>query len=175
MEPGFSKSHALVGQWHKDFRGQLERFLKRGIASSDDVNDLAQEVFLRLLRVERPELIRAPREYLYRIAKHVLWEWRSREKRAASYSVAYSREPLVADAESVGFRLDQDGLDVRRALEALPKAQAAALILRWYYGMTYKQIAAELDVTDRMVKRYIVKGYAALRSALDDRGSQRGE
>ena len=173
MEPGFSKSHALVDQWHKDFRGQLERFLKKGVASSDDVNDLAQEVFLRLLRVKRPELIRAPREYLYRITMHVLAEWRGQQKRESSCRVPDSRELVVADVEGVGFRVDQDGLDVRRALETLPKAQAAALILRWYYGMTYKQIAAELEVTERMVKRYIVKGYAALRRALDDRGSAR--
>jgi len=29
--------------------------------------------------------------------------------------------------------------------------------------MTYREIASRLDVTDRMVKRYIVKGYGALR------------
>lgn len=173
MEPGLSRTHALVEQWHKDFRGQLERFLKRGVASPDDVRDLAQEVYLRLLRVERPELIRAPREYLYRIAIHVLAEWRSREKRAASYDFLDSHEQLTTDPGSGRYGDVQEDLDLRRALRALPRVQGAALVLRWYYGMTYKQIAAELQVTERMVKRYIVKGYAALRGALGDRGGRR--
>lgn len=171
MDAGPSRTHALVEQWYQDYRSQLLRFLGRGV-SPDDVNDLAQEVFLRLLRVPRPDLIRAPRQYLYRIATHVLAEWRGREKRARLHRCIDVGEDLPSDGEGPADR--REALDVKRALQALPRAQAAALVLRWHYGMTYREIADELDVTERMVKRYVVKGYAALRARLED-GEDRGD
>ena len=39
-------------------------------------------------------------------------------------------------------------------------------MLRVKHGLTYKQVAEHLGVTERMVKRYVVKGYASLREKL---------
>lgn len=171
MERSTETSHletdGLVERWYRIHRGQLVRFLRLGVGSPDDVNDLAQEVFLRLLRVPRPDLIRAPRDYLYRIATHVLAEWRARERRAGLHRSIEPGEDLPA-ADGNGPADRREALDVTRALAELPAAQASALVLRWHYGMTYREIAAELDVTERMVKRYVVKGYAALRVRLDE-------
>src|SRR5258708_26990377 len=51
---------------------RLRRFLAVRLRNADDVPDLAQEVFLRLLRVEGYESIRSPEAYLFTIASHVI-------------------------------------------------------------------------------------------------------
>src|ERR1700722_15408715 len=51
---------------------RLRRFLAVRLRNADDVPDLAQEVFLRLLRVEGYESIRTPEAYLFTIASHVI-------------------------------------------------------------------------------------------------------
>ena len=51
---------------------RLRRFLAVRLRNADDVPDLAQEVFLRLLRVEGYESIRSPEAYLFTIASHVV-------------------------------------------------------------------------------------------------------
>jgi len=51
---------------------RLRRFLAVRLRNADDVPDLAQEVFLRLLRVEWYESIRSPEAYLFTIASHVV-------------------------------------------------------------------------------------------------------
>src|SRR5690348_16588481 len=53
---------------------QLVRFLLSRVRSSTDAQDLAQEVYLRLLRLERPELIRKPEAYLFTVAANIVRE-----------------------------------------------------------------------------------------------------
>lgn len=165
-----SKTHGIVAGWHSEFGGQLAGFLRRGVRAPEDVQDLAQEVFLRLLRVEKPQLVRSPKAYLYRVAIHVLDEWRSRERRAHFTSLTDQEEGERAEDIRGEERQRQTTVDVNRALQALPAPQAAALILHWHHGMTYPEIAERLSVTERMVKRYIVKGYAKMRLQLEEGG-----
>ena len=54
------------------YGSRLRRFLAVHLRNADDVPDLAQEVFLRLLRVEGYESIRSPEAYLFTIASHVI-------------------------------------------------------------------------------------------------------
>lgn len=51
---------------------RLRAFLAARLRNSSEVADLAQEVFLRLLRVDRRDQIRNPEAYLLTIASHVL-------------------------------------------------------------------------------------------------------
>jgi len=51
---------------------RLRRYLAARLRNASDVGDLAQEIFLRLLRVERHDLIRQPESYLFTIAGSAL-------------------------------------------------------------------------------------------------------
>ena len=160
-----------VRAWHAEFGDQIHAFLAKAVRSPEHAQDLSQEVFHRMLRIERPELIRCPRAYLYRVAIHVLDEWRNRaDKISIEVSVdleqTYTPEKLHAESER-----NHTVAEIRTALKSLPPSYSAALILHWHYGMTYSEIASHLDATERMVKRYIVKGYAALRIWFDDNGN----
>ena len=127
---------------------------------------------MRLLRAKNPELIESPRAYLYRIAIHVLDEWRSKERRARLHSNK-GLDTLVAKSDAFDDPERRDvAVDLRQALATLPVRYGTTLVLRWHHGMSYKEIAAHLDVTERMVKRYIVKGYAKLRTHLDTEGGK---
>src|SRR5690606_20444248 len=60
---------------------KITRFMSARLRhAAADVPDLVQEVFLRLLRVERPETIRSPEAYLFTIARHVLHQHRVRRE-----------------------------------------------------------------------------------------------
>ena len=53
------------------WRAPLRKFLMgHGAVSGADVNDVAQEVFLRLLRYDRAELIEYPQAYLFKMASN---------------------------------------------------------------------------------------------------------
>ena len=65
-----------LADWFDELRDPLRRFLavRRGVKTSD-IDDLAQEVFLRLLRYDRAELVNDPKAYLFKMASNVACEW----------------------------------------------------------------------------------------------------
>jgi DNA-directed RNA polymerase specialized sigma24 family protein len=73
------------------YGSRLRRFLSVRLRNAADVPDLAQEVFLRLLRVDGYENIRSPEAYLFTIASHVIQQ----------HAVRRSSEPVSVDIAEV--------------------------------------------------------------------------
>src|SRR5580658_6160765 len=64
----------------REYSPELHRYLLRRVHHLQDADDLAQEVFARLLRVRDAELVRKPLAYLLGIAMHVVREFRQRKQ-----------------------------------------------------------------------------------------------
>jgi hypothetical protein len=54
----------------------LRRYLSQRIGNRAEAEDLSQEIYLRLLRIERKDLIRSPEALLFRVASNAVYEWR---------------------------------------------------------------------------------------------------
>ena len=156
----------LVTDWYRQFNRRLKYLLAKGVSEKSDVQDLAQEVYLRLLRVDSPELIRTPWAYLYRIAIHVLAEWRVKERRQQLHD-AEELDNLIANGEPIDDVVQaRIRLVLDEALATLPASYRAVLVLHCQHHMTYREVANHLSITERMAKRYVIKGYAELRQYL---------
>src|SRR5580704_1341256 len=70
----------LAGTAFRDHAGDLQRFLARRVGHAQDADDLAQEVFARLLRIRDADLVRKPLAYLLGIATHVVRAFRQRKQ-----------------------------------------------------------------------------------------------
>lgn len=160
------EQHSLIADWYGQFHDQLVVFLRRGVRSSADIQDLAQEVYFRLLRVKNPELVESPRAYLYQVAVHVLAEWRSSERKGMLHSPTGLEELIATSGEFDDPQRRSNDDELKKILLELPSAYSTVLILKWHYGMDYSEIAAHLNISERQVKRHIVKGYADLRVRL---------
>ena len=152
--------------WFEEFEPLIRQALRTRARDRADIDDLAQEVYLRVLRIPQPELVANPQAYLYRVAINVAQEWRQR----ASQSLDHSSEPLSDLATAEDIEQDTDDkereLAVRQALAQLGNASRSAVILHTRDGLTYDEIARYMGVTRRAVKRYIANGYAELRERL---------
>lgn len=147
-------------------RPQIAGALRSRLGDSPDLPDLAQEVFLRLLRIGRPELIRDPQAYVYRVALNVAQEWRLRAAQSKDHTSDGLDALESADEPEESTVSDERRGIVRRAVEDLPAATRSALLLHVHRDMTYEQVAEHMGVSRRAVKRYLANGYAALRIAL---------
>src|SRR4051812_13691160 len=69
-------TNGRLSSWFRRWRLPLRKFLlgRAGIAVSD-VDDVAQEVFLRLMRYRKAELVEHPQAYLFKMATNVAAEW----------------------------------------------------------------------------------------------------
>jgi RNA polymerase sigma factor (sigma-70 family) len=158
--------HARVADWARRWNAGLERFLKRRVAVPVDAQDLAQEVYLRLLRAQQLDLVVEPQAYLYRVARNVAAEWRVRASQSKPHSAdeldelveATSPEALVSE-ELEHARLDE-------ALRTMAAPVRAVLYLKLTNAMSHEEIARQLGITTRMVRRLLTAGYAELRRQL---------
>lgn len=153
----------LIEHWRNRWHGVLLRVLTDRISNYTDAQDLAQEVYLRLLRFDKLNLVRNPRGYLCRVAVNVAEEWRLKARQAKPHTDIDLIEPATGEESEVLLQTDQTRDVVREALSALPQMQRTVMVLHCRDDMTYDQVATHLGITRRMVKRYVAKGYATLR------------
>jgi RNA polymerase sigma-70 factor (sigma-E family) len=101
----------------------------------------------------------SPDAWVMRVAINVAnswWRRRVAERRAlARMAGRRAEEPGSADPV---------GVEVRRAVAALPRRQRMAIVLRFYLDMSINETAALMNCTTGTVKAHTHKGLAALRS-----------
>ena len=157
-----------VGHWFRDWQRPLRRFLARQRAGcAADIDDIAQEVFLRVLRYDRSELIEYPQAYLFKIASNVSAEWAMRASRRMPHHSEWLTE--LVDALSPEVEVEREALDerLRAAVNALPQRAREILRLHFADDIPHEEIARRLGVTRKIVKRDIARAYGALRISLD--------
>jgi RNA polymerase sigma-70 factor (ECF subfamily) len=158
----------LLVAWRKHWNRSLLLFLKQRVRARVDIDDLAQETYLRLLRARDLSDVHNPKAYLLRIAGHVVSEWHDQQSRQAA-SIELD-ENIFVDDRTPEFELSA-AISHERVNEVLTSCSAmmrAVLLLRLRDERAYRDIARELGITDRQVKRYLKRGYASLRQAVED-------
>jgi RNA polymerase sigma factor (sigma-70 family) len=158
---------SLLAGWRRRWNRSLFQFLSRRVRTAVDIEDLAQETYLRLLRARDLSEVRNPQAYLLRVASHVILEWRDNQPQADAM-VALEEDQLV-DENPPEFELEA-GLSQRRleqTLAAVSPTMQAVLLLRLRDERSCKDIAQDLGLTVRQVRRYLARGYDRLREALE--------
>ena len=131
--------------------------------SRADAEDVVQDALSRALpRWSRISTLDDPDAYVRRMVvnAHVSWWRRMRRREVPVESV---RERAVADGPSTEER-DR----IWRACRALPPDQRTAIVLRFYEGLDYADIAALTGVREGSVRSRVSRGMAALRQELGD-------
>jgi len=163
-----SDAQRRLTHWFLQWRAPLRKFLiGRGTVPASDLDDVAQEVFLRLLRYDRTELVEHPQAYLYKMAGNVSAEWALSARRRRPHGPEWLADLVAGDQpeEEAGEAALQ--VTVGRALETLTAQQRTVMRLQFFEGLNRAQIASRLGVSERSVKRVLVKSYGKLREKLD--------
>src|SRR5450755_930332 len=84
---------SLVGRLFAEHRGALQTFFRRRIRRKADAADLAQEVYVRMLRISDQEAIRNPVHYLYTVANNLVKEHALLDQRWANSMPSWSVGP----------------------------------------------------------------------------------
>ncbi len=154
---------------------ELQRFLLRRIRRDHEVEDVVQEVFMRLLRIGNTDLIRNPRAYIYGIALHVVREFRMRHVKAGTWATLDPQD-IVDLAEQPGeLRQDElaEQLDIQqrleRALGRLPAAHRTVFLLHKRDGYSYEEIARQLGISVHTVDKYLLQAKVRIRAIEWDR------
>ncbi len=162
-----NNSTLLLG-WRRRRNRRLLHFLSRRARTRLDVEDLAQETYLRVLRARDLSEVRNPQAYLLTIAGHVVAEWHEHQP-PRDAGAPLDHEELADECTpeiELDARISQDRLN--ETLASVSPMMRAVLLLRLRDHRSYREIAQELGLTDRQVKRYLARGYDCLRRILED-------
>ena len=148
---------------YRGLRADVYRAALRKLGNPQDAEDVTQAAFAdayrAVLRGARPQ---SPRAWLLAISENV----RRRRFRTAQRR---PREELVDDADfPVAAELpDEPSRALTDALATLPSEQRRVFVLREIVGLSYAEIAAELDSTVGSVQMLLFRARRSLRDALD--------
>lgn len=157
------RSPRFVALVAEQFGGGLYRYLLSRVSHHQAAEDLAQEVYLRLLRFADQELVQSPENYLYRVAFNVLHEFRLHQRRNPvqfdSTTVAELESMLPDDAptsEQVYEQHDRED-QLEAVLAKLPPMQRAVFLLAVRHDLPHEEIATRLGISLHTVRKYLYR------------------
>jgi len=152
---------------HARFRRPLQRFFASYRLNAHDVDDLTQEVFLRLVGDSCPAHLQRPEAFVFTLARNLV---RDRARRlhikAASVSVGLDEAELRCAGPNPEEALEYDErlAQVLAALAALKPATRQAFVLHRVHGHSYAEIARATGVSVSMVEKHMMTAISALRA-----------
>jgi RNA polymerase sigma-70 factor (ECF subfamily) len=144
----------LIGRYH----ASLLSFLRQRLRTADDADDVAQEVYIRMLQYEGSREINSPSSLLFRVAINIANDvGRSEQVRHAADhcgvdgleidSGVATPERQVAAAQDLELLYE--------TIEQLPPRCRQVFLLSRVHCMTYPEIARHCGISVKMVEKHI--------------------
>jgi RNA polymerase sigma-70 factor (ECF subfamily) len=170
-----------VDQWFMDtvlpLEAELERFLVRHWADASEIKDLRQEIYSRLYKAAVRGLPQNTRALMYSTARNLIIDL-VRRKRVVSIETVMDFESWDVSSEEAGpfetVSARQELNMLRTALESLPRRTRDIIQMRRVQGISQRETAHALGISEPTVERHVSKGVRLLADALARLGVQRG-
>jgi RNA polymerase sigma factor (sigma-70 family) len=158
---------ALIEHLFRKHNGMLVSFLTSRLRSEAEAHEVAQEAYVRLLQLEQPGLVSFHRAYLFKIASNLAVD-RLRQRTVHRQATARQIFTDWLDAPSTDRRVlaEEDIHMLQRALAELPETTQEVFRRHFFAGETLQVIAAEVALTDRMVRYHLARALAHCRKRL---------
>jgi RNA polymerase sigma factor (sigma-70 family) len=139
----------------------LRSYLRARFPSLPDIDDVVQETYRRLLRERAAGRLRHTRGFLFTAARNVALDFFRQNRPESLQDLPHSdvadvieEQPDVAEVVS-----RQQELEIlAEALRQLPDRCRHVMLLRYFKGLTYKEVAAALGISTETVKTHMATG-----------------
>lgn len=154
----------------------LRSWLRRIFPSLPDVDDIVQETYVRLIRAKADGRANHTKAYIFTTARNFVFDLFRRKRVVRIEGIAdFDRLNVLDDglgvAESVSRQQELDML--AEAVRELPDRCRQVLTLRLLYGLSHKEIAAQLRISEHTVKAQLAKGMRRCAEYFDEHGDSR--
>ncbi len=137
------------------------RTAARILGERDEAADVVQEAFLKILAAApRYKASAAFGTYLYRVIVNLCADRRRKAKPEPESEIHEGRSEAPSPLDNLLIK--QGAASVRRALDALPSRQRAAVVLKYNEEMSYREIAEILETSEKGVERLLSRARQSL-------------
>ena len=151
--------NAIVDRLYRDHSLWLVKWIRSYTKTEGNADDIAAEVFIRLLSMSKLSAIREPKAMMITIAKRLVIEIFRRNQLRKDYEAELARAPVgLVDSPEHQLIVLEALTEIAKILGSMSPRARAAFLLSHVDGMTYTDVARELGVSVTMVRRYIAQG-----------------
>jgi RNA polymerase sigma factor (sigma-70 family) len=152
---------------YEQYANQVFRYCVHQLGSREEAEDAVQSTFLNAFRgIKRGVVPELEAAWLFKIAHNVcLSRRRSAWRRGRIESPADFE--VIEELTPAPLRGADELIGLQEVLERLPETQRRAILLREWQGLSYKEIAAELELSQGAVETLIFRARRSLASGLE--------
>jgi RNA polymerase sigma factor (sigma-70 family) len=146
----------------------LVRFLAARLHSVHEAKEVAQEAYVRLLSLDDSGAVSFLRAFLFKTAANLAVDRlrsRNRQRQAMNAGLCDElRETPTPDYEAAQA---EEAEIVRRLIGELPPKCRYAFLMHRIHGEDFAVIAKQMELSERMVRHYVLKAVLHCRAGLD--------
>lgn len=154
-----------LGQWFaahvQPHEAMLRAWLRSRFESSVELDDIVQEAYVRVLRAREGGPLASPKAFLFATARNLALDRLRRHE--------VSRTELLGEIDSLHVLDEREGIPetlartqelalLTQAIQSLPTRCRQILTLRKLYGLSHREIAARLGLSESTVSNQITIG-----------------
>jgi RNA polymerase sigma factor (sigma-70 family) len=152
---------------YERYASRLYGYCLHRLGSREEAEDAVQTTFLNAFRgLSRGVVPASESAWLFKIAENVCLS-RHRATFRRRRVEAPADLTAVEDTVAAPARADEELIPLEEALADMPEAQRRALLLREWQGLSYREIAAELEVSQSAVETLIFRARRSLARRLE--------
>lgn len=165
-----SSNDALVSMAAEQYGSHLRTYFYNRLRSYNDVDDLLQELYCRLLTYQNPLRVKSLKSFVFTIALNLL-----RDKSRRTVTRMASKMTPIDEAEDIPAEIAdptrviegmEDLVRVGEYIDELQPSCKKAFYLHRIHGLSHKEIALRLGVTVSMVEKHIMAAMKHLRKEM---------
>ena len=171
MASGEPSYQSAITDLYCEHHGWLFSWLRRKLGCAHNAADLAQDTFARILNArESVATLREPRAFLSTTARRLIID----QVRRKQIENAYLQELALTAEVLEGFQSPEQILTTLEALEqiafileGMQEKARQAFVLYYLDGLTQCEIARQLGLSDRTVRKYLIQALLHCSHSLD--------
>lgn len=161
----------LVAKLFQEHNRALVSFLRAKLHNDAEAREVAQEAYVKLLQLESPGVVGFLQAYLFKIAANLAIDRIRRQavgdRLLEEGALLFDEVDAAASPERICFgRRDLERIS--KAMDHLPEKCREAFVMHVLLERPIKDVAAELDISTRMVGYYLADAMEVCRRARKD-------
>jgi RNA polymerase sigma factor (sigma-70 family) len=154
----------------------LVRSIMKMSVEQQDVDDILQETFIRVLNSDAKQQISSPKGYLFVVSRNLVLKKLTQKSKEIHTELddALIEEDVDNTVENELYqKLKFERFS--KVLSSLPEKNRRAILLRKLYCLSHKEIAKKMDVSVSSVEKYIATGLKQCKQSLYVQGYEINE
>ena len=138
----------------------LRSYLRQSLPSAAEVDDTVQDCFVRLFRAKQKGTVRATKPLLFAIARNAVRDFFARRSRAEVVPITETEALPVLEGKGVVESIchNEELALLTEAINTLPARCREVIILRKVKGLSQREIAEALGISENTVENHATKG-----------------